>query len=66
MFGKCKKHNCDRVIQEVKHFPGKTIEVCPECQKDEVAFLLCACMPRQQGNLTNTMEENFNNMQQSK
>lgn len=66
MFGKCKKHNCDYVIQEVRHFPGKTIEVCPECQKNNVAFLLSGTMPRQQGSLTDTIEQNINSLQQVK
>ena len=45
---KCKKHGCSYVTKKTLRFPGKTVEICPECQKESIEFFLPGIMAQLQ------------------
>jgi len=36
MYGRCDIHNCDKVLHEMKNYPGKTVDVCPKCEEERM------------------------------
>ncbi len=34
MFGKCKVHDVDLVLEESRQYPGRTYPICRECRKE--------------------------------